>query len=55
MVSFGFRKTRQLDRKTRLNVSGSGVSISRKCGPFSVTSRGHVRLNLGHGFYVRLF
>ena len=50
-----FRKRLNLGRGSHLNLSGSGVSASKKLGPISVNSRGHVTLRLGNGFSFRLF
>jgi hypothetical protein len=49
-----FRKTIKLGKKTRLNVSKSGVSASRKAGPLTVNSRGRITIRLGKGLTRRL-
>jgi hypothetical protein len=53
-VGFSFRKTIRLGKKTRLNVSKSGISASRKAGPVTVNSRGKVTIRLGKGMTWRL-
>ena len=49
-----FRRTKRLGRSTRLNLSKSGASVSRRVGPFTVNSRGRLRIRLGKGFGFRL-
>ena len=53
-VGLSFRKTIKLGKKTRLNVSRSGITASRKAGPVTVNSRGRVTIRLGKGFTWRL-
>jgi hypothetical protein len=49
-----YRRSAQVGKKTRVNISKSGASLSRKVGPFTVNSRGHVTLRLGRGFSLRI-
>lgn len=49
-----FRKTKKLGKNTRLNVSKSGVSVSRKAGPITLNSRGRITIRLGKGISWRL-
>ncbi|MCU6481304.1 DUF4236 domain-containing protein [Arthrobacter sp. A2-55] len=49
-----FRKTKSLGKNTRLNVSKSGASISRKLGPVTFNSRGRITIRLGKGLSFRL-
>ena len=49
-----FRKTIKLGRKTRLNVSKTGVSASRRMGPVTVSSSGRITIRLGKGISWRL-
>ncbi|MBG0739015.1 DUF4236 domain-containing protein [Paeniglutamicibacter antarcticus] len=53
-MGLSFRKTMKLGKKTRLNVSKSGISASRKAGPITVNSRGRVTIRLGKGISWRL-
>ncbi|WP_200918454.1 DUF4236 domain-containing protein [Leifsonia sp. Leaf264] len=48
-----FRKSIKVGRRSRVNVSKSGVSASTRVGPFSVSSRGRVSLRIGKGFSWR--
>lgn len=52
-----FRKSRKLGKSTRLNISTTGASVSKKIGPLSISSRGNVsfRLGKGLGFRKKLF
>lgn len=51
-MSLTFRKSRRIGRRTRLNASKGGLSVSRRVGPVTVSSRGHwsVRLLRGLGW-----
>ncbi|MBT1002229.1 DUF4236 domain-containing protein [Paenarthrobacter sp. DKR-5] len=49
-----FRRTKKLGKNTRLNVSKSGVSVSRKAGPITLNSRGRITIRLGKGISWRL-
>jgi hypothetical protein len=55
MVSVGWRRRKRIGRNTTVNYSTGGVSVSHRCGPFTMNSRGHVRLRLPGGFYIRIF
>lgn len=43
------RKSKKLGKRTRLNMSKSGLSASVKVGPFTVSSRGNASVRLGKG------
>lgn len=49
-----FRRTKRLGRRTRLNVSKTGVSVSHRRGPVTVNSRGRISIRLGRGISWRL-
>ncbi|WP_237393883.1 DUF4236 domain-containing protein [Pseudarthrobacter sp. ATCC 49987] len=49
-----FRRTKKLGKNTKLNLSKSGVSVSRKAGPLTVNSRGRITIRLGKGLTWRL-
>jgi hypothetical protein len=49
-----FRKTRTMKNGTRVNMSKSGVSASKKFGPLTVNSRGRMTLRLGKGMSWRI-
>lgn len=53
-MGLSFRKTVRLGKKSKLNFSKSGVSVSRKAGPVTVNSRGKVTIRLGKGLTWRL-
>lgn len=55
MVTWGWRQRRRINDRTWVNLSKSGASVSRRHGPFTINSRGHVRLRLPGGFYIRIF
>lgn len=48
-MSLTFRKRRRIGRRTSLNLSNGGASVSRRVGPVSVSSRGRWSLRLGRG------
>jgi hypothetical protein len=48
-----FRKTKSLGRGGRLNVSKSGVSVSKRVGPVTLNSRGRGRLRIAKGLSFR--
>lgn len=52
-----FRKTKKIGKTTRATVSNKGLSLSKKAGPVSVSTRGNVsvRLGKGVGFRKKLF
>lgn len=49
-----FRKSIRVGKGTRVNLSKSGASVSKRVGPITVNSRGHVRVRLGGGFSFRI-
>jgi hypothetical protein len=48
-----FRKTKRVGKNTNVNLSKSGVSVSRKAGPVRVNSRGNVSIRLAKGVSIR--
>jgi hypothetical protein len=50
-----FRKRVNLGRGNSLNLSRRGVSATKRVGPVTVNSRGHVTVRLGNGFSFRIF
>ncbi len=50
-----FRKSFRGPLGTRVNASRSGVSVSKRIGPFTISSRGHVSVRLLPGVYWRIF
>ena len=54
-VGLIFRKSLHGPRGTRVNVSRSGVSVSKRLGPFTLSSRGHLTLRIWPGVSWRIF
>jgi hypothetical protein len=52
-MGFIFRKRIKTSPTSALNISGSGVSASKRVGPVTVSSRGRVSLRLGRGLSFR--
>jgi hypothetical protein len=52
-VGLQYRRSRRLGSGARLNVSGSGLSVSQRIGPLTVGSRGSMSLRLGRGLSYR--
>ncbi len=52
-----FRRSKKIGKGLRLNISRTGASVSKKIGPFSLSSRGvaSVRLARGLSFRTRLW
>jgi hypothetical protein len=52
-----FRKTKRLGRRSWLNLSRSGASVSHRRGPLTLNSRGRgsVRIAPGLSFRFKLF
>ena len=48
-----WRRSIRLGRRARLNLSKSGVSLSKKVGPLSMNSRGRGSIRLGRGISWR--
>lgn len=48
-MGFIFNRRKKVGKRTTLNMSKSGVSVSRKAGPLTVNSRGGVSVRLGKG------
>lgn len=53
-MGFSFRRIIKIGKNTRLNVSKTGISASRKTGPVTVNSRGRITIRLGKGMTWRL-
>ena len=49
------RKTVRGPRGSRIHVSKRGVSVSKRIGPVTINSRGHVTLHLLPGVSWRIF
>lgn len=52
-MGLSFRKRISLGNGTHLNISKSGVSLSKKVGPLTLNSRGNATVNLGNGVVYR--
>jgi len=52
-MGFVFRRSLGLGRRSRLNLSKSGASVSSRRGPLTVSSRGRGSLRLGRGMSYR--
>jgi len=50
-----FRRTFRGPRGTRVHASRSGVSVTKRFGPFTVSSRGHLTLRILPGVSWRIF
>jgi hypothetical protein len=48
-MGFYIRRRRRLGRSSWVNLSKSGVSVSKRVGPVTVNSRGRVRVRLFKG------
>lgn len=53
-MGFLFNKRKKIGKRTTMNVSKSGVSVSRKAGPLRVNSRGRASVRLGKGMSFRI-
>lgn len=49
-----FNRRKKIGKRTTMNVSKRGVSLSRKMGPLTVSSRGGARVRLGKGLSFKL-
>ena len=56
-MGFVFRRRKRIGRNTHANISGTGVSVSHRRGPITISSRGRgsVRLLPGLSFRVKLW
>ena len=54
-MGLSFRRSFRGPRGTRINASKSGLSASKRIGPFTVNSRGHVTLRILPGVVWRIF
>jgi hypothetical protein len=52
-MGFVYRRRKRLGRNSWANVSGSGVSVSRRVGRVTVNSRGSGRVRIFKGLSVR--
>lgn len=52
-VSLQYRKSKSLGNGTRLNVSRSGLSVSKRVGPLTLNSRGRGSLRIAPGLSYR--
>lgn len=52
-MGFRFSRRKRLGKNTTLNISKSGLSVSRKAGPLTVNSRGQTSLKLFKGASFR--
>ncbi|WIB65418.1 DUF4236 domain-containing protein [Curtobacterium sp. MCBD17_040] len=50
-----YRKTIRAGKNTRVNMSKSGVSVTKKLGPVTINSRGHISIRLAPGLSFRIF
>ena len=48
-MAIRFRKTFKLGKNTKVNMSKSGVSVSKKIGPITINSKGNGSIRLGKG------
>lgn len=48
-----FRKTKSMGKTTRVNLSKSGMSVSKKAGPVTLNSRGNVTVRVAKGVSIR--
>jgi hypothetical protein len=48
-----FRKTKSVGKTTKVNLSKSGASVSKKAGPLTVNSRGNVSVRVAKGVSFR--
>lgn len=53
-MGFNYRRTKAVGKKTRMSVSKSGASLSRKFGPVTINSRGRITIRLFKGATWRL-
>ena len=52
-MGFSYRKRIKIGNGTFLNISKSGVSVSKKVGKTTINSRGKITVNLGKGITYR--
>lgn len=48
-MGFTYRKRKSLGKGASLNVSKGGVSVSKRVGPVTASSRGRLSVRLGRG------
>ncbi|SDH49263.1 DUF4236 domain-containing protein [Microbacterium sp. 77mftsu3.1] len=49
-----FRRSIRAGRNSRVNISGTGASVSHRAGPITINSRGRITIRLGKGLSFRL-
>ena len=56
-MGLSYRRSFRVGSRSRLNLSGSGASLTRRQGPVTFNSRGRVTVRLGKGlrYTFRLF
>lgn len=54
-MGLSYRKRVKLGKTASVNISKTGVSLSKRFGPITLNSRGQVTLRLAPGFTYRLF
>jgi hypothetical protein len=54
-MPFYFRKTKRVTPTTRVNVTKTGASVSKKVGPVTLNSRGRVTVRIAPGLSFRIF
>ncbi len=52
-MGINYHGRKKIDNDTIMNISKSGISISKKIGNITVNSRGGVTINLGNGIIIR--
>lgn len=53
-MEISYHKRVKIGKGTFLNISKSGVSVSKKLGKVTVNSKGNVTVNLGNGLTYRI-
>lgn len=53
-MSLQYRKSKSVGNGARLNVSQRGVSVSKRVGPLTASSRGNMSLRLAPGLSYRM-
>ncbi len=52
-MGFFFRRSKQIGKNTRLNVSHRSASVSKRFGLFTLSSKGNVNVRMGKGIGFR--
>lgn len=53
-MGLSFRKRFNLGKGSSVNVSGRGISATKRLGPITINSRGRITIRLGKGLTWRL-